>query len=30
VQATFDWQAARDTGVGSMFTATLVNDIEDY
>jgi len=30
VQATFDWQAARDTGVGRMCTATLVNDIEEY
>jgi hypothetical protein len=30
VQATFDWQAARDTGVGRMCTATLVNDVEDY
>jgi hypothetical protein len=30
VQATFDWQAARDTGVGRMCTATLVNDLEDY
>ena len=30
VQATFDWQAARDTGVGRMCTATLVNDVEEY
>jgi hypothetical protein len=30
VQATFDWQAARDTGVGRMCTVTLVNDLEDY
>ena len=30
VQATFDWQAARDTGVGRMCTATLINDIEEY
>ena len=30
VQATFDWQAARDTGVGRMCTATLVNDVEAY
>jgi hypothetical protein len=30
VQATFDWQAARDAGLGRMCTATLVNDIEDY
>ena len=30
VQATFDWQAARDTTLGRMCTATLVNDIEEY
>jgi hypothetical protein len=30
VQATFDWQAARDAGVGRVCTATLVNDLEDY
>jgi len=30
VQATFDWQAARDTSVGRMCTATLINDIEEY
>ena len=30
VQATFDWQAARDPVVGRMCTATLVNDVEDY
>ena len=30
VQATFDWQAARDAGLGRMCTATLVNDIEEY
>ena len=30
VQATFDWQAARDAVVGRMCTATLVNDIEEY
>ena len=30
VQATFDWQAARDTGLGRMCTATLINDIADY
>jgi len=29
VQATFDWQAARDGAVG-MCTATLINDIEEY
>lgn len=30
IQATFDWQAARDATLGRMCTATLVNDIEDY
>jgi hypothetical protein len=30
VQATFDWQAARDATLGRMCTATLVNDIEEY
>lgn len=30
VQATFDWQAARDSVVGRMCTATLVNDVEIY
>jgi hypothetical protein len=30
VQATFDWQAARDAGLGRLCTATLVNDVEDY
>ncbi|MDZ4134565.1 MAG: phage tail tube protein, partial [Paracoccaceae bacterium] len=30
VQATFDWQAARDSTVGRMCTATLINDIEAY
>ena len=30
VQATFDWQAARDTAVGRMCTATLVNETEEY
>ena len=30
VQATFDWQAARDATLGRMCTATLVNDVEDY
>ena len=29
VQATFDWQAARDGAIG-MCTATLINDIEEY
>lgn len=30
VQATFDWQAARNSVVGRMCTATLINDIEVY
>ena len=30
VQATFDWQAARDSVVGRICTATLVNDVETY
>jgi hypothetical protein len=30
VQATFDWQAARDTTLGRMCTATLINDVETY
>jgi hypothetical protein len=30
IQASFDWQAARDAGVGRMCTATLVNDVEEY
>jgi hypothetical protein len=30
IQATFDWQAARDATLGQMCTATLVNDLEDY
>ena len=30
VQATFDRQAARDSVVGRMCTATLINDIEEY
>ena len=30
VQATFDWQAARDGMLGRMCTVTLVNDIEGY
>jgi hypothetical protein len=30
VQATFDWQAARDSTLGRMCTATLINDIEEY
>ncbi|MBB1498098.1 phage tail tube protein [Paracoccus sp. MC1862] len=30
IQASFDWQAARDATLGRMCTAVLVNDIEDY
>jgi hypothetical protein len=30
IQATFDWQAARDTTLGRMCTVTLVNDVETY
>ncbi len=30
VQATFDWQAARDGTLGRMCTVTLVNDLEGY
>ena len=30
VQATFDWQAARDATLGRMCTVILVNSIEDY
>ena len=30
VQATFDWQAAREDELGRMCTATLVNDVEEY
>ncbi|WP_282602421.1 phage tail tube protein [Paracoccus sp. PARArs4] len=30
VQATFDWQAARDSILGRMCTATLINDREEY
>ena len=30
VQATFDWQAARDPTLGRMCTVTLVNDVEAY
>jgi len=30
IQATFDWQAARDTSLGRMCTVTLVNDVEAY
>jgi hypothetical protein len=30
VQATFEWQAARDSVLSRMCTATLVNDVPDY
>ena len=30
VQASFDWQAARDSTANGMCTATLINDIEEY
>ena len=30
VQATFDWQAARDSTLGRMCTVTLINDMEGY
>jgi hypothetical protein len=30
VQATFDWQAASDPGLGRMCTVTLTNTREDY
>ncbi len=30
VQATFDWQAARDSTLGRMCTTTLINDREEY
>ncbi|WP_323004718.1 phage tail tube protein [Denitromonas sp.] len=30
VQATFDWQAAKDAVVGRMCTVELVNDVADY
>ena len=30
VQASFDWQAARDPLLGRMCTATLINDVESY
>jgi hypothetical protein len=30
MQATFDWQAARDPILGRMCTATLINDVETY
>jgi Phage tail tube protein len=30
VQASFDWQAARDSAANGMCTATLINDVEDY
>ena len=30
VQATFDWQAARDAITGRMATATLINEVDQY
>jgi hypothetical protein len=30
VQATFDWQAARDGSLGRMCTLTLINSLEEY
>ena len=30
VQATFDWQAARDAVLGRMCTVTLINSVEEY
>lgn len=30
VQASFDWQAARDVTLGRMCTAVLINDVENY
>ncbi|WP_323034921.1 phage tail tube protein [Pararhodobacter sp.] len=30
VQATFDWQAARDVTLGRMATVTLINSVEEY
>ena len=30
VQATFDWQAAKDATLGRMCTVTLINDVEAY
>lgn len=30
IQASFDWQGAKDEGAGRMLTVTLVNDLEDY
>jgi hypothetical protein len=30
IQASFDWQAARDATVGRMCTATLINGVETY
>lgn len=30
VQASFDWQAARDSSLGRMCTATLVKTVEIY
>ena len=30
IQASFDWQGAKDEGLGRMLTVTLVNDVEAY
>jgi hypothetical protein len=30
VQATFDWQAAKDAALGRMCTVTLINGVEAY
>ena len=30
IQASFDWQAARDATLGRMCTVTLINDVENY
>jgi hypothetical protein len=30
VQATFAWQAARDSALGRMATAVLINDVASY
>jgi hypothetical protein len=30
VQATFDWQAAKDASLGRMCTVTIINDVETY
>ncbi|MEY5029883.1 MAG: hypothetical protein RLZ63_2198, partial [Pseudomonadota bacterium] len=30
IQATFDWQAAKNTAAGHMLTVQLVNDVVAY